>query len=142
MTPTIATARDWLDLIAARGRGRASADELLVLEQVLDYPAWCYRPADRAPPVALAGIVHREHSVIWLATAPGADRLMLPMIRSLRRLVEREARLIGRPLWAQVAADNQQGGRIVSLLGFERVGDTVWRREPWRRSRACSAAAE
>lgn len=124
-----ATFADWLDMLAARGQTLARGADLAVLHQIHLYPSWALRPAAGVPPVALAGTVHATHSVIWLRTAPAASRLMVPLIRILRGLVEREAALIGRPLWAEVDDDNEAGRRIVALLGFARVGRNTWRRD-------------
>lgn len=135
-----ATYADWQALLAARGQSLATPADMAMLWQLLGQPSWALRPALKVPPVALAGIVHREHSVIWISTTPDASRRTLAMVRVLRGLVEREARLIGRPLWAQVLDGNREGCRLVTLLGFERVGADAWRREQCRSSNRCSAA--
>lgn len=123
-----ATYADWCDLLAARGQRYALPSDMAMLRQVTSHPAWALRLAPSIPLAALAGIVHADHSVIWIATAPEASRSTLPLVRALRALADEQQAAVCRALWANVDDDNAAGRRLVALLGFGRVGKDTWRR--------------
>lgn len=119
---------DWCDLLAARGQRYALPSDMAMLRQVTSHPAWALRRAPSIPLAALAGIVHADHSVIWIATAPEASRSALPLVRALRALADQQQAAVGRPLWANVDDGNSAGRRLVAMLGLERIGPHTWRR--------------
>lgn len=110
-----------MPLQPAQESARVALADPEYLAAITSGPAATLLAADGAP-VAAGGIVEFEDgSLLWSFLARDAGRNMVAVVRAARRLVE----VAKRPTYATAACEFAAGGRMLELLGFERLPDPV-----------------
>jgi hypothetical protein len=127
-----ATFACWMAYYAGIGADTPPEEAKLVLRQIALGRAWSFWPDDKAPPCALAGIVHFDESEVWLLCGSAAADHLLGLVRLFRRQVAEDRGLIGRQLVTRVSVNNQAGQRLVRLLGFADYGRREGNAMVWR----------
>lgn len=129
-----ATLADLWAVLDGRGISRPKDEWRQVARQIARGPAFAFRAAPNAPPVALMGIVHREISQAWFVPGSDASRHMVALSRAFRRIVAAQASAAGRPIATVVHRENAAGARLAWASGFKHSGasfgpwQTYWRR--------------
>lgn len=115
---------DWYRLLDGLGLETPLASRGAMLTQIAVGRAWAFYPDGFDIPAALAGIVHGRESVVWFSPGPRAERVLVPLVKRWRRMLELERSLIGRDIYATVDRGNAFALRLDRLLGFvELPGD-------------------
>jgi len=115
-----ASYENWSEFLAARGITRPGGHRLLLV-QIAHGRAWAFRPAAKAPPCLLAGIVHaRTQSEAWFSPGVGASEHLRTLVPMCRAQLEEDQRYALGAIMTRTHARNRSGQRLAKVLGFVR----------------------
>ncbi len=117
-----ATRNDYEALLVGLGIETPPARWRVVPLQIAHGRSWAIY-ADRAPPIALIGILHTSReSEAWFLSGRGSERHMLPLARLFRRQLQQDRRLMDREIVAAVSPHNAAGQRLARCSGLVPTG--------------------